>query len=205
MKIRLLLLLFSFCMLPEARAQAPAPELNPAKLKDGYAMHQGRMIQIRNGQISFLTREESLANGLKVDPQGGVSGPGKKRRKIAEGYVLNQDGHIVLLKDDMMRYEAIREHAQKIPGHADPEVIVTGDGITLVNTPGTKSTNNELLNRRAALVEERNVLIKQQADLLNKAPDKQPQPNTPRIRENTARLQQLNQELKQINRQLRQP
>ncbi|MGV3641577.1 MAG: hypothetical protein ACO1NZ_13715, partial [Adhaeribacter sp.] len=131
-----------------------------------------------------------------------VSGPGKKRRKIAEGYVLNQDGHIVLLKDDMMRYEAIREHAQKIPGSADPEVIVTDDGMTVVNTPGTKSANIELLNRRAALVQERNVLIKQKADLLNKAPNKKAQQNSPEIRETDRKLQQLDQELKQISQEL---
>ncbi|MGV3640033.1 MAG: DUF6799 domain-containing protein, partial [Adhaeribacter sp.] len=191
MRTRFILFLLSICTLSLARAQAPANELNPGQLKDGFAMHQGRMIQIRDGQVTPLTRELRLPNGLKVDPRGMVSGPGKKRRKIAEGYVLNQDGHIVLLKDDMMRYEAIREHAQKIPGSADPEVIVTDDGMTVVNTPGTKSANNELLNRRAALVQERNVLIKQKADLLNKAPNKKAQQNSPEIRETDRKLQQL--------------
>lgn len=165
-------------------------------------MHQGRMIQIRDGQVTPLSQEVRLPNGLKVDTRGMVSGPGKKRRKIAEGYVLNQDGHIVLLKDDMMRYEAIREHAQTIPGSADPEVIVTDDGMTVVNTPGTKSANIELLNRRASLVQERNVLIKQKADLLNKAPNKKAQQNSPEIRETDRKLQQLDQELKQISQGL---
>jgi hypothetical protein len=202
MKTRLLLFLFSLGTLSLARAQAPANELRPGQLKNGFAMHQGRMIWIHDGQISFLTREMSLANGLKVDARGMVSGPGKKRRKIAEGYVLNQDGHIVLLQDDMMRYEAIREHAQKIPGSTDPEVIVTDDGITVVNTTGTKSANNELLNRRGALVQERNVLIKQKADLLNKAPNKKAQQNSPEIRQTDHKLQQLDQELKQISERL---
>lgn len=191
-------------MLQAARAQGPVHELHPSRLKDGYARHQGRMIQIRDGQVRPLTQEASLGNGLKVDASGTVTGPGKKRRKIAEGYVLNQDGRIVLLKDDMMRYEAIREHAQKVPGSTDPEVVLTSDGITLVNTSDTKSANNQLLNRRAALVQERNILIKQKADLLNKAPNKKAQQNSPQIRETDHKLQLVDQELKQLNQQLRQ-
>ena len=157
------------------------------------------MIQIRDGQVAPLTREMSLANGLKVSTTGTVTGPGKKRREIAEGYVLNQDGNIVLLKDDMMRYEAIREHAQKTLGNTDSEVVLTSDGITLVNSPDTKSTNNQLLTRRSALIQERNVLIKQKADLLNKAPNKKAQQNSPQIRETDRKLQLINPELKQVN------
>jgi hypothetical protein len=186
-----------------ARAQTPTDSLQPDKLKDGYAMYQGRMIRIQNGQVSPLTQDVSLKNGLKVSRNGTVSAPGKGRQKLSEGYVVNMDGKIVLLNYDMMRYDAIQEHAGKTVGNTDTEVIITDNGITLAGAAGQKSATEEMLNRRIALIRERNILVKQKADLLNKAKDKKAQQNSPEIKAADQQLDQLNRELKELERKLR--
>jgi hypothetical protein len=207
--MRTLLLLLITLMLwvgaDQALAQSANEPLNPGKMKDGYAMHQSRMIQIQDGQVSPLTRDVSLQNGLKVSRDGMVTAPGKSRQKLSEGYAVNKDGKIVLLNYDMMRYDAIQEHSQKTVGNTDSEVIITDNGLTLAGTGEKKSATEALISRRTALIGERNILIKQKADLLNKAKDRKAQQNSPEIREVDARLQQLTRELKEVEQQMRQP
>ena len=186
----------------QALAQSGTNQLNPVNMKDGYAMHQGQMIQIQNGQHAPLTRDVRMKNGIKVFPNGTVSFPGKNRQKLSEGYAINQDGKIVLLNYDMMRYEAIQEHSQKTAGNTDSEVIITDNGIAVASSADKKNTIEEMLNRRIALIQQRNVLIKQKADLLNKAIDKKTQQTSPEIREVDQKLNQLNQELKELEQQM---
>jgi hypothetical protein len=188
----------------QARAQSAPALLHPDKMKDGYAMHQGRMIRIQGGQVSPLNREVSLKNGLKVSPGGWVSYPGKSRQKLSEGYVVNMEGHIVWLDYDMMRYAAIQEHSQKTVGNTDAEVIITDNGIILAASGEKKKATEEMLNRRIAIIQERNGLIQQKATLLNKAKDKKAQQNSPEIKEVNQKLHQLNQELKALEQLLRQ-
>lgn len=186
----------------QAPAQSPTGQLNPANLKDGYAMHQGQMIRIQNGRLAPLTQDVRIENGIIVFRNGMVAFPGKKRQKLSEGYAINLDGKIVLLHDDMMRAEAIREHSRKTVGNTDSEVIITDTGIAVASSPEKKSTIEELLNRRISLIRLRNVLINQKADLLNKAIDKKAQQTSPEIRETDQKLEQVNRQLKEVEQQL---
>jgi hypothetical protein len=183
-------------------AQSPTAPLNPVNMKDGYAMHQGQMIQIQNGQHAPLTQDVRMKNGIKVSSNGLVSFPGKNRQKLSEGYAINMDGKIVLLNYDMMRDEAIRAHSQKTVGNTDSEVIITDNGIAVASSADKKNAIEEILNRRIVLIQHRNVLIKQKADLLNKAIDKKAQQTSPEIREVDQKLDQVNRELKELEHQI---
>jgi hypothetical protein len=182
----------------ETNTQAPAQTLQPSKLKDGYAMHQGKMLQIKNGEITPLTQDVTMPNGTKVLRDGTVIMPKKKRQKIQEGYVLNSEGKIVMLDYDMFRYDVIQEHAKKTVGNTSTELLVTDKGKAVP----TNSSEAEMFNRKVAILNERNVLVKQKAVLLNKAKNVKEQQNSPEIKKVDEQLLKLDQELKQIDETL---
>ncbi|WP_146894999.1 DUF6799 domain-containing protein [Adhaeribacter aerolatus] len=178
--------------------QAPTQDLQPSRLKDGYAMHQGKMIQIKNGEITPLTQDVTLPNGTKVLRDGTVLLPKKKRQKIQEGYVLNNEGKIVMLDYDMFRYDVIQDHAHKTVGSTATELLVTDNGMAVA----PNSTEGEMFNRKVAIINERNSLVKEKAVLLNKAKNVKEQKNSPAIKKIDEQLQKLEQELKQIEANL---
>lgn len=182
----------------EINAQVNVTPLEPAKLKDGYAMHQGNMVQIKNGEMTPLTKDVTLANGTKVMRDGTVVFPRNRRGKIKEGYVLNAENKIVLLEYDMLQYHVIQDHAQKTVGNTQTELIVTDTGIPLL----ANSPEAQMANRKVAIINERNALVKQKADLLNKAKNVKEQQNSPAIKKVDEQLQQLEDELKQIETNL---
>ncbi|KAA5544041.1 DUF6799 domain-containing protein [Adhaeribacter rhizoryzae] len=182
----------------ETSTQAASQNLQPSRLKDGYAMHQGKMVQIKNGQITPLTQDATLPNGTKVLRDGTVIMPRKKRQKIQEGYVLNTEGQIVMLEYDMFRYDVIQDHAQKTVGNTATELLVTDKGLAV----SPNSTEAEMFNRKVAIINERNALVKEKAVLLNKAKNVKEQQNSPAIKKVDEQLQKLEQELKQIEETL---
>lgn len=197
---------FLLCLLlitSTASAQTTPDTLNFSRLQDGYAMYQGKMIQIQNGQATTLSQNITLKNGAKVSPNGMVLLPGKKERKLPEGYAVNLNGKIVSLQYDMMRYDAIREHSQKTLGNTDSEIIVTDTGILLTGTPEKRAATEEMLNRRLAIIQERNNLVQKKAALLNKAKDNKAQQKSTAIKEVDAKLDLLNQELKDLDQKMR--
>ena len=177
--------------------------LNFSRLQDGYAMYQGKMIHIQNGQVIPLIQNITLKNGAKISPNGMVVLPGKKEQKLREGYAVNLNGKIVSLQYDMMRYDAIREHSQKTLGNTDSEIIVTDTGILLTETPEKRAATEEMLNRRLAIIQERNSLVQKKAELLNKAKDNKAQQKSTAIKEVDAKLDLLNQELKDLDQKMR--
>jgi hypothetical protein len=178
----------------ETSTQAPSQTLQPSRLKDGYAMHQGKMLQIKNGEITPLTQDVTLPNGTKVLRDGTVIAPRKRRQKIQEGYVLNNEGKIVMLEYDMFRYDVIQDHATKTIGNTSTELLVTDKGMAVP----TNSTEAGMFNRKVAILNERNALIKQKAVLLNKAKNVKEQQNSPEIKKVDEQLAKLELELKQI-------
>jgi len=186
-----------------ATAQTASDTLDASRLKDGYALYQGVMIQIQNGQIIPLNEDVTMKNGTKVSRTGMVALPGKKQQKLPEGYAVNMNGKIVSLQYDMMRYDAIQEHAQKTLGNTNSEIIITDNGITLTETPDKRTATEEMLQRRQAIIRERNTLIQKKADLLNKAKDNKAQQKSTQIKEVDAQLNQLNQELQEIDQKMR--
>ena len=186
-----------------ATAQTASDTLDASRLKDGYALYRGAMIQIQNGRIIPLNEDVTMKNGTKVSRTGMAALPGKKQQKLPEGYAVNVNGKIVSLQYDMMRYDAIQEHAQKTLGNTDSEIIVTDNGITLTETPDKRAATEEMLQRRQAIIRERNTLIQKKADLLNKAKDNKAQQKSTQIKEVDAQLNQLNQELQDIDQKMR--
>ena len=176
--------------------------LTPTKLKDGYAMHQGIMLQIRNGQVSNLDRDVTLANGAKIYRNGYIQLPGQKKQKLPEDYAVNLNGKMVMLQYDMMRYEAIREHSQKLLGETDTDIIITDKGRVIAGNAEQKASTEQLINRRVTIINERNGLIQQKAILLNKAKNVQEQRTSPAIKEVDAQIQKLTAELNQVEQQL---
>jgi len=184
-------------------AQNTSNTLDASRLKDGYALYQGAMIQMQNGQITPLNKDVTMQNNTKVYANGMVALPGKKQQKLPEGYAVNMSGKIVSLQYDMMRYDAIQEHAQKTLGNTDAEIIVTDNGITVTEMPDKRAATEEMLQRRQTIIRERNILIKKKADLLNKAKDNQAQQKSTPIKEVDAQLTQLNQELQNLDQRMR--
>ena len=182
----------------ETSTQAPSQTLQPSRLKDGYAMHQGKMLQIKNGEITPLTQDVTLPNGTKVLRDGTVIAPRKRRQKIQEGYVLNNEGKIVMLEYDMFRYDVIQDHATKTIGNTSTELLVTDKGTAVP----TNSTEAGMFNRKVAILNERNALVKQKAVLLNKAKNVKEQQNSSEIKKVDEQLAKLEQELKQIEETL---
>lgn len=182
----------------EPNTQASSQNLQPSRLKDGYAMHQGKMIQIKNGEITPLTQDVTLPNGTKVLRDGTVIMPRKKRQKIQEGYVLNNEGQIVMLEYDMFRYDVIQDHAHKTVGSTTTELLVTDKGMAVP----PNSTEAEMFKRKVAIINERNALVKEKAVLLNKAKNVKEQQNSPAIKKVDEQLLKLEQELKQIEEAL---
>ena len=204
MKKHLLLFLIALVLWGAESAQAQTEvsaqtnTLQPSLLKDGYAMHQGSMIQIKNGEFTPLTKEATLPNGTKVLRDGTVIFPRNRREKIKEGYFLNTEGKIVMLDYDMFRYDVIQNYAKKTVGNTQTELIVSNDGVAHL----ANSTEAQMLNRKIAIVSERNALIKQKAELLNKAKTVKEQQNSPAIKAVDAQLQLLDQEQLQIEQAL---
>ena len=186
-----------------ATAQLAGDTLDASRLKDGYALYRGAMIQIQNNQVTPLSQDVTLKNNTKVYRTGMVALPGKKQQKLAEGYAVNMNGKIVSLQYDMMRYDAIQEHSQKTLGNTDAEIIVTDNGIILTETPEKRANTEEMLQRRQAIIRERNTLIQKKADLLNKAKDNKAQQKSPQIKEVDTQLDQLNQELQSLDEKMR--
>jgi len=186
-----------------ATAQITSDTLDASRLKDGYALYHGAMIQIQNGQITPLSQDVTLKNNTKVYRTGMVALPGKKQQKLAEGYAVNMNGKIVSLQYDMMRYDAIQEYSQKTLGNTDAEIIVTDNGIILMETPEKRANTEEMLQRRQAIIRERNTLIQKKADFLNKAKDNKAQQKSLQIKEVDTQLDQLNQELQGLDEKMR--
>jgi hypothetical protein len=183
---------------PEPSIQIPNQTLQPSRLKDGYAMHQGQMIQIKNGELTPLTQDVTLSNGTKVSRDGTVTIPRKRRQKIKEGYVLNNEGKIVMLDYDMFRYDVIQDHAKKTVGNTSTELLVTDKGVALPSN----STEAGLFNRKVAIINERNALVKQKAVLLNKLKNVKEQQNNLEVKKIDEQLLKLDQELKSIEESL---
>jgi len=202
----LIALFFSLTLLLSAEpvtAQATRDTLDASRLKDGYALYRGSMIQIKNSQITPLNQDITLENGTKVYRNGMLALPGKKQQKLPDGYAVNMEGNMVMLQYDMMPYDAIREHAQKTLGNTDGAVIVTDNGIVVTKNSDKPTAPEEMMQRRLAIIRERNTLVQKKADLLNKAKDNKAQQKSTQIKEVDAQLNQLTQELQDLDEKMR--
>ncbi|WP_026462047.1 DUF6799 domain-containing protein [Adhaeribacter aquaticus] len=190
------------------QAQTEAASLKPESMKDGYAMHNGTMIQIKNKEISPLTNDVTLKNGTKITKTGLVTLPGKKPQKLQEDYAVNLNGNIVMLNYDMMTYESIQQHSQKTLGNTDAEIITTDKGAAIGrNADGSSSAAgldvDVLFNRRSEIINERNNLVKQRAAVLNRLKDKAAQQKSTEAAQIDEQIKKLSQELKEIDETLK--
>lgn len=137
-------ILFSFCFMFflafQVNAQATKPmKDSPNPKRDGVAMKFGKMVRISNGKETPMTQAFS-AKGTKVSPDGTVTYADGKKEKLKEGYSINMEGRRVILEDDMIAPEKIREH----------QIATTGDSGTVIYfQETTKTVINESTGRKA--------------------------------------------------------
>ena len=139
LKISLSLCLVLFLAM-QANAQASKVQANSKNPKrDGVAMKFGKMVRISNGKETPMTQPFE-AKGTKVATNGTVTYSDGKKEKLPEGYSINMEGRRVILEDDMIAPEKIREH----------QIATTGDSGTVIYfEEQTKTVINESTGRKA--------------------------------------------------------
>ncbi|WP_125185453.1 DUF6799 domain-containing protein [Botryobacter ruber] len=200
---KLFTILFICFMLVPGAQQAWAQTNTPEALKEGYGMHEGKMIHIADGTITPMEEDVTMEDGTKVMQDGTVVLPGKKPQKLREGYAVNKMGKIVLLEYDMMKPEAIQSHSQRMLGNTATQIITTGDSTIVVVDPSEAGNTGQLTtdhSRRSALISEKNSLVVQKAELMNRLKTKEI-PKNEELKTINARLKQIDQELKSLEPQ----
>ena len=124
-----------------AAAQASMPRKGEkVTYRDGVGMKFGKMVEFKNGKEKPLSRTYTAANGTKLMPNGTVIYPGGNKEKLPDGYAVNKEGNKVILADDMIVPEKIREHQRKVTGK---------DATTITIREETRTTINEETGRKA--------------------------------------------------------
>lgn len=108
--------------------------LNTAPKKDGFRMHQGKMMATVGGSENELKDDTTLANGTQVKTNGEVVAKDGKMMKLSEGQKLDMTG--MLVKHDGRDGDHARIKDGKVIWHKDGKDMMLEDTKTLGN--GTK-------------------------------------------------------------------
>ena len=81
---------FMGALLLAAPAQAQTEEV-----KDGYWLHEGRIMLLRNGELQPLTEQVALPNGLTLMPNGELVTRQGVRRSLQQGQAIDASGRIL--------------------------------------------------------------------------------------------------------------
>ncbi|KAA9325398.1 DUF6799 domain-containing protein [Adhaeribacter soli] len=131
----------------QASAQATMPRKGAPKhaMRDGAAKKFGKMVEIRKGKESPLTRTYTAENGTKVMTNGTVVFPDGRKEKLAEGYAINKQGNKVILEDDMIAPKEIREQKQRVTGDSERTITVTEKTRVIINdSTGRKAVRDTI-------------------------------------------------------------
>ncbi|MGV3639398.1 MAG: DUF6799 domain-containing protein [Adhaeribacter sp.] len=85
--------IFSFLLLALALA-APA-QAQTEEVEDGFWLHEGRILQLRKGQLEPLTEQITLPNGLTLLPNGELVTRQGVRRSLQQGQAIDASGRIL--------------------------------------------------------------------------------------------------------------
>ncbi|MGV3505267.1 MAG: DUF6799 domain-containing protein [Adhaeribacter sp.] len=85
--------IFSFLLLVLSLA-APA-QAQTEEVQDGYWLHEGRIMQLRKGQLEPLTEQVALPNGLTLLPNGELVTRQGVRRSLQQGQAIDDSGRIL--------------------------------------------------------------------------------------------------------------
>ncbi len=112
-----------------AQQKSAATTVKQGVYRDGVARLNGEMVLLRNGQAEPLAKTVTLPDGTTVSADGKVTSADGKTSMLKEGMAVNQQGRIVIFKDDMFMPEQIRRTAQ---GHyQETEIIEQPDTIII--------------------------------------------------------------------------
>lgn len=130
----------------EASAQATMPRKGETNkvMRDGVARKFGKMVEFKNGKEMPL-RGSYSAGGTKVSNSGMVRYANGTKEKLPEGYAINKEGEKVILEDDMIAPQKIREHQQKKTGSTETSVTITEKTRLIINdSTGRKAVYDTL-------------------------------------------------------------
>jgi hypothetical protein len=132
----------------QASAQATMPEKGKiSRYKDGVARKFGKMIEIKKGKEMPLSRTYTAENGTKVMADGTVIFQGGKKEKLKEGYAVNRQGEKVILEDDMIAPDAIREHQKEVTGTDETVINYSEKTKVIINdSTGRKAVKDTIRN-----------------------------------------------------------
>lgn len=91
------LLFTSLCLglfLLSATAHAQASKLNVSVIKDCCMMTEGKMMQLKNGQLTPIKKPVILANGTKIKRNGKCILPDGTKIRMVEGNCMDNSGKL---------------------------------------------------------------------------------------------------------------
>ncbi|MBT9394561.1 hypothetical protein KLP40_15425 [Hymenobacter sp. NST-14] len=153
-----LLLLAAVLLATEATALAQtsaAPA--PAQLKDGAFRRNGKVYRLQAGQQFPLTVPLRFDNGLTLRPDGIMVSKSGIRQLLENGKAINNQGDVVLYKDDMMTPAAIERHDEQVTGGSTVVIETPAVANVAALVPLLASTTQRLaqLQQLSTLVNER--------------------------------------------------
>lgn len=105
--------------------------LNFSEMRDGVVMTGGKVMKVQNGEASRIEDEVTLRDGTRVQADGTVVKADGTRQRLREGRAVNERGHIVSARHDMLSYQAILRHEhRKLGDKASPLAKAVGQGDT---------------------------------------------------------------------------
>jgi hypothetical protein len=133
MKYLLCVLLFTFIItaFPSAAQTNDSVQSKPTtgqRYKDGVAMINGKMMELKNSQQTPMTGTKTIA-GTKVSPTGQVTLADGTQKQLREGKAVNMQGRIVNFRDDMFLPSVIMNESQRKDPTHQTEIIQRGDSI----------------------------------------------------------------------------
>lgn len=114
-------------LLYSADGNAQNRNLDFSDMRDGVVMTGGQVKQIRNGEATLVEDEVTLRDGTMVQADGTVVKSDGTEQQLRNGRAVNERGHIVSARHDMLSYEAILRHEhQKLGDEASPLAKAVG-------------------------------------------------------------------------------
>lgn len=89
-----LLAMFALALffLAPATVKAQQSKVETSVVKDGYVMIDGKMMELKNGQMTMMKKNVVLENGTRIKKNGVVKMKGQKRIKMMNGNCSDKTG-----------------------------------------------------------------------------------------------------------------
>ena len=90
----------SFSPQDTIKNQSTLNHLDDKKHPDGVMMHNGKVMQVKDGKKTVLKKEVTMQNGTKIDENGMVTKKGSSAVKMKEGQHIDMSGNMTFKKTD---------------------------------------------------------------------------------------------------------